>query len=279
MVTIKNKDEIKILQKGGKILAKILKRLISEVKPGTTTGQLEQLALELIAKAGGRPSFKGYKSRHDIKAYPTALCTSINHEVVHAPSLPSRRLKNGDIIGIDVGMEYPLYPPGTSIKRVKPYNQYSKQGGFYTDIAATVAVGKIDKNVGKLLAVTRDSLTRAISAVKPGNTLNDIGQAVQTYVEANGLSVVRDLVGHGVGYDVHEDPHVPNYAIDTDEFDNIVLTPGMVIAIEPMVNIGGYEVTGAADGFTIKTADGSLSAHFEHTVAVTEKGCAVLTAL
>jgi methionyl aminopeptidase len=263
MVTRKSKKEIKILHQGGRLLAKILKQVANEIKPGVTTGHLEQLALELIKQAGGRPSFKGYKSRYDIKPYPTALCTSINDEVVHAPSLPSRRLKTGDIVSIDVGMEFP--------------HKQGKQG-YYTDMAVTLGVGKISKEAKSLINVTRKSLEHAIKEVKPGNTLNNIGDAIESYVIKHGFKVVRDLVGHGVGYDVHEDPHVPNYVINGKSFENIVLKPGMVLAIEPMVNVGGHEVISSnSDSFAIKTADGTLSAHFEHTVAVIEDGHLVLT--
>jgi methionyl aminopeptidase len=262
MVTIKSDKEIEIMREGGKILANITKKLKDEIKPGTTTGQLEQMACSLIKEAGGRPSFKGYKSKQDSVAFPTALCTSINDEVVHTPALPSRKLNAGDIIGIDLGMEYP-YKKGVK--------------GYYTDMAVTVGVGKISKEVKKLIKTTKKSLKLAIEQVKPENTINDIAKTVQDFVEGQGFSVVRDLVGHGVGYEVHEDPQVPNYVAEGKKFNNAVLKPGMVLAIEPMVNVGSYEINNMPDGLTIKTADGRLSAHFEHTVAVVENGCEVLT--
>jgi methionyl aminopeptidase len=262
MIIIKTAREIAIMREGGKILAGILKKLSSQVKPGVTTGYLEQLACDLIKKAGGRPSFKGYKSMLETRVFPTALCTSINNEIVHAPALPSRKLKAGDIIGIDVGMEY-------------PYGQ--DVSGYYTDMAVTVPVGKINKQAKRLIKATRKSLMLAINEVKPNNTLNDIGRAIQTQAEVEGFSVVRDLVGHGVGTAVHEDPQVPNYEIVDTTMDNIVLKPGMVIAIEPMINVGSWEIKGSSDGFTIVTADGKLSAHFEHTIAVTKEGHEVLT--
>jgi len=262
MIIIKSDKEIAILRAGGKILSAVLKEVASRVRPGTTTGELEQKAVSLIKAAGGRPAFKGYKTIHDARAFPTALCTSINSEVVHAPAVPSRKLNSGDIVGIDIGMEYPFG---------------EKVHGYYTDMAITVAVGKITPAAKKLMKATKKSLMLAIEQVKPGNTLNDIGQTVQDSVEAEGFSVVRDLVGHGVGTAVHEDPQIPNYRILGSNFENTVLAPGMVIAIEPMVNMGGYKVKSLADGFTIATADKSLSAHFEHTVAVTETGHEVLT--
>jgi len=282
MIIIKTKKEIAIMREGGKILAGILKKLVSEVNPGITTGHLEKMACDLIKKAGGRPSFKGYKSMHDAKGFPTALCTSINNEIVHAPALPPRKLNSGDIIDIDIGMEYPTYAPPLARSGAtagKPVNKGSGMGGYYTDMSVTVPVGKISKQAKKLINVTKKSLKLAIEQVKPGNSLNDIGRAIQQYVEAEGFSVVHELVGHGVGIAVHEEPQVPNYEIIDDSMDNVILKPGMVIAIEPMVNVGGWKVKTGDDGFTIVTADGSLSAHFEHSVAVMEKGYEVLTFL
>lgn len=262
MIIIKTDNEIAIMRQGGKILAGILNKVAAAVKPGITTGDLERLANKLIAENGGRPSFKGYKSMMETKAFPTALCTSINNEVVHAPALPARRLNAGDIIGIDVGMEYPYGPSGH---------------GYYTDMAVTVAVGKVNNEAKKLMKITKKALEQAIKQVRPGGSLNDIGQAVQATAEEAGFSVVRDLVGHGVGTAVHEDPQVPNYKLAGSGIEGIILKPGMTIAIEPMVNIGRAEVKSLADGFTFVTADKKLSAHFEHTVAVMENGCEVIT--
>ncbi len=262
MIIIKTGEEIAVMREGGAILASVLKKLTRAVKPGVSTADLEKTACELIIAAGGRPSFKGYKSAMDTKAYPTALCTSINEEVVHAPALPGRILDSGDIVGIDIGMEYPFGPD---------------RGGYYTDMAATVAVGRVSREAKKLIQATRKCLEAAIAAVRPGNTLNDIGRAVQSYAEARGFSVVRDLVGHGVGTAVHEDPPIPNYEIKGTMIEDVTLASGMTLALEPMVNAGHYKVKNMPDGFTIATADGSLSAHFEHTVAVTKDGCEILT--
>lgn len=259
MIIIKTKKEIEIMKEGGNILAEVMRKLTKEVKPGITTGYLEKMACDLISKAGGRPSFKGYKAILNAKGFPTALCASINDEVVHGPALPSRELKNGDIIGLDLGMEYP------------------KKNGYYTDMAVTAPVGKINKEIKKLINTTKKSLELAIKQVKPGNNLNDIGRAIQKCAEENGFSVVRDLVGHGVGTDVHEEPQIPNYEIFDNSLDNVVLKEGMTIAIEPMINIGDYKIKCAKDGFTILTKDESISAHFEHTVAVTENGHKILT--
>jgi len=267
MITIKKDNEIELLRRGGKILGQTLKQLIAEVKPGISTGHLEQMANFLIKKAGGRPSFKGFKQNKKDKPYPTALCTCINDEVVHAPALPSRELKSGDIIDIDVGMEFPFYPESSSGKSIKR--------GYYTDMAATVAVGKISREAQKLIRVTKRALVLGIEQIRPGNSLNNIGRAIEQYVKANNFSIVRDLVGHGVGYELHEDPQIPNY--DLDYSKKIILKPGMVLAIEPMVNIGDWRVKDGSDGLTILTADGSLSAQFEHTVLVTEKGYEILT--
>ncbi|MBU0620165.1 MAG: type I methionyl aminopeptidase [Patescibacteria group bacterium] len=278
MVTIKSQQEIEIMREGGRILAGILDEICRAIKPGITTDELEKMACDLIKKAGGSPSFKGYKM-HDGEIFPTALCTSINNEVVHAPALPSRKLNSGDIIDIDIG--YRTSDIGSQKLNNKYYNSKSDirnlTSGFYLDMSRTVAVGKISKQARRLINVTKKSLELAIKQVKPGNTLNDIGGAVQDFVESQGFSVVRELVGHGVGYKVHEDPKVPNYKITDKSLKNIILQPGMVLAIEPMVNIGGWRVKTAPDGFTSITSDKSLSAHFEHTVAVVDEGCKVLT--
>jgi len=254
MITIKNDKEIELLRQGGKILGSTMKRLFKEIKPGVTTGHLEQMADFLIKEAGGRPSFKGFRSSKKDKPFPTAICTCINDEVVHAPSLPTRELKSGDIINLDLGIEYQ---------------------GFYTDLAATAAVGKASREAQKLIRVAKQALAVALEQVRPGNSLNNIGKAVEQYVKAAGFSVVRDLVGHGVGYSVHEEPQIPNY--DLADNKKIILKPGMVLAVEPMINSGDWRIKDGPDGLTVLTADGSLSAQFEHTVLVTETGHEVLT--
>lgn len=257
MIKLKTKEEIAILREGGKILADILAGLAAAVVPGTSTLELEEKAVKLITKAGGQPSFKGYKSRGDSAYFPAALCTSINEEVVHAPATPARYLKNGDLLCLDIGMRYQK---------------------LYTDMAVTVGVGEIDEHKQKLIAVTRECLNLAIQQAKPGNKLLNIARAVQINAEANGFGVVRELVGHGVGYKVHEDPQVPNFYDGKDEELDIILQPGLVIAIEPMLTAGDWHVRTGKDGFTISTKDKSLAAHFEHTIAVTEEGNIVITA-
>jgi methionyl aminopeptidase len=246
MINIYSEKEIEIMQQGGKILAKILKTLSKKVKPGITTAYLNKVAEDLIFSFGAKPSFKGFNN------YPAALCTSINEEIVHA--VPSERvLKNGDILTLDLGI------------RLKE---------FCTDAAITVPVGKINSKVKKLINVTKKSLEITIKECEPGKHLGDIGWAVQNYVEKNGFSVIRELVGHGVGKSVHEDPQVLNYGI---KGEGIELKEGMVLALEPMVAIGNWRIKRGEDRFSYKMLDNSLCAHFEHTVVITKSGPKILT--
>lgn len=275
MVYKKNSEEINIIRLGGRILAQILKELVAEVKPGVSTLALENILVKRIKEAGGRPAFKDY-DMGDGLYFPSALCASINEEVVHGTAIPGRLLKSGDIIDLDIGMEWPV-DPSVRAKIGAPVNKFSKDGGFYTDMCTTVAVGKISAEAKKLLKISRECLEAGIKQARPGNTLNDIGKTIQAIAEMHGYGVVRDLVGHGVGYMAHEDPNVFNYAIPTRSRENLVLEPGMVIAIEPMINMGTWKVDMADNNFTVVSADGSLSAHFEHTVAITEDGPEILT--
>lgn len=256
MVSIKTDRDVKILKEGGAILGSILKEVSARVKPGVITSELENFACQLIEGAGGRPSFKGYRPGGKGRAFPTALCTSVNYEVVHAPAIPARELKTGDIVGIDVGMEY---------------------RGLFTDTAVTVGVGAISNEAKKLLKVTRKALYKGIEVMRPGAKVSDIGKAIQDYAESNGYSVVRDLVGHGVGYAVHEDPHVCNYVDKEVRRNDVVLKKGMVLALEPMINVGGFAVETLSDGFSVATKDRSLAAQFEHTVAVVDGGYLIIT--
>lgn len=251
---IKTEKEIITLAEGGKILSQTLDALIKMLKPGITTADLEEAALTMMAKAGAKPAFKGYRSSKKDKPFPTALCISLNHEVVHGPALPSRTINDGDIVSIDIGLEYK---------------------GLFTDMAKTVAVGNVPGETKRLIKTTEKSLELALKKVKPGLSLYELGKTIEDYIEDQGFAVVKQLVGHGVGHAVHEAPQIPNYAVDNNK--NELLVAGMVIAIEPMVNIGTWEVDVADDDTTIITADGSLSAHFEHTVAVTKDGCQILT--
>ncbi len=261
-IIYKTKQEIETIRQGGIILSNILDKTLKQVKPGITTEYLENMATSLIEQAGGRPSFKGYRESLNERPFPTTLCASIDNEVVHAPAIPARTLRQGQIITLDIGMEWP-YKKGAS--------------GLYTDMAKTVGVGEISKEAEKLIKATKKCLDLAIEQVKPGNHLSDIGRAIQTYAQANGYGVVRDLGGHGVGKKVHEDPIILNY-VPNGNFNNVELRSGMVIAIEPMITAGDWRVVeDINDGWTIKTADNSLAAHFEHTIAVTKNGHKVLT--
>ena len=248
---IKTSDEITTIAEGGKILHDILYATAELVKPGVSTWELNEFAEKGIYTAGGRPSFKYYGDKKN--PFPAGLCTSINSVVVHG--IPSRAtiLKQGDTVGLDIGMEYK---------------------GLYTDTAITVPVGKISGVAQKLIEATKKSLNAAIAEAKPGNTIGDIAFATQKTAEDAGFSVVRDLVGHGVGYEVHEDPAVPNYG---KKGQGMKLAEGLVIAIEPMLCEKEYFVIMDQDGWTIRTRDGGLSAHFEHTIAITKNGARILT--
>ncbi len=245
--------EIQTLREGGKMLAEILYAVVKKAVPGASTAFLNTEAERLIRAHGAKPSFLGYTVRGAPAPYPAALCTSVNDEVVHAIPSEKRILKDGDIIGLDLGLWW---------------------NGLCVDAAVTVGVGDISAKAQKLIDVARQALQEGIAAVKRGAPTGDVGHAVQTYVEKNGFSVVRDLAGHGVGRAVHEEPIVLNFG---KKGTGELLEEGMVIAIEPMVNEGDWHVKADTDGWTIRTADGKLSAHFEHTVLVTREVCKVLT--
>ncbi len=247
-VVLKSQDEIEKMRRAGRVVREVLELVREHVKPGATTLDLEKVAEARIAALGAKPAFKGYHG------YPCVLCTSVNSEVVHGIPSKKRVLKEGDIVSVDCGAII---------------------DGYFGDAAITVPVGeKLAPDTARLLKVTEESLRAGIAVVKPGATLGDIGAAVQGVVEAEGFSVVRDFVGHGIGSNMHEDPQVPNFG---EPGRGMKLRPGMVIAIEPMVNIGKPEVRVLKDGWTAVTDDGSMSAHFEHTVAVTESGARILT--
>ncbi len=266
MIIIKSKNEIEIMSAGGKILAEILGEVAKAAKPGVSTKELDELAKELIFAYGGSPAFLGYQG------FPAALCASVNEVIVHA--VPGGdKLKEGDIVGLDLGILYPYKdcsgcfmagncPPKKNIE------------GLYTDMAITVPVGKISKEAQKLINATKQALEIGLKEVKPGNHIGDIGFAIQQYVEKQGYSVIRNLVGHGVGKKVHEPPIIPNFG---KKGEGEKLKQGMTLAIEPMVAMGGYELEKIEDGHGFRTKDKSLAAHFEHTVVVTEKGYEILT--
>lgn len=250
-IYIKTKEEIEILREGGKRLAKIMQEVIKKVKPGISTQELNDYALKLIREAGDKPSFLNYKSRPSDKPYPASLCTSINDEIVHCIPKNNRILKEGDIISLDLGLNH---------------------RGLFTDHAVTVPVGKISKKDQKLIEDTKKALEIGIWAARGGATVGDIGHAIESFVNKK-YGIVRELAGHGVGKKVHEDPYVPNYG---EKGQGQKLIPGMVIAIEPMLNLGGDEIE-APDNYTIRTADRTRSAHFEHTILITSGEAEVLT--
>lgn len=248
MIICRSASEIAKMRAANQFVADVLAGLEAAVAPGVTTADLDRLAERLVREGGAVPAFKGYRG------FPATLCASINEEVVHGIPSAARSLKDGDIISLDVGV---------------------KLDGFYGDSAVTVPVGKVPEATTKLLRVTREALDRAIEQVKPGGRLSDIGHAVQQWVESHGFSIVREFVGHGIGEKLHEEPQIPNYG---QPGRGPRLAEGMVLAIEPMVAMGRPDTKVLADGWTAVTRDGSLAAHFEHTVAVGANGPLVLTA-
>jgi methionyl aminopeptidase len=248
MIQLKSQREIEVMARGGQILAETVSLMERSVRPGISTQELDRIADEFIrSHAGAVPSFKG------LYDFPASICTSINNEIVHG--IPSRKrvLVDGDIVSVDVGVKF---------------------DGYHTDSATTVAVGEIAEESKRLLAITREALDAGVTAARNGNHLGDIGAAVQAVVERAGFSVVRDLVGHGIGSAFHEEPQVPNYGKPKR---GLRLVPGLTIAIEPMVNVGKPGIRTMPDRWTVVTIDGTRSAHFEHTVAITENGPRILT--
>jgi len=248
VILLKTDAQIEIMRKAGRIVAQTLKMIGENIKPGMTTAEVDKLAEDFILSKGAKPAFKGYRG------FPATACVSVNEEVVHG--IPGNRtLVEGQIVSVDLG---------------------SIVDGFYGDSAATFPVGEVSEEKKKLMAVTKRSLEIGIAQVKSGRKLGQVSSAIQKCVEAEGFSVVRDMVGHGIGKNLHEDPQVPHFG---PAEAGPVLKKGMVIAIEPMVNAGAYQVLQKPDGWTIVTADGSDSAHFEHTLAVTDDGADILTKL
>jgi len=246
MISIKSAREIEIMRRSGKITAKTLARLIEAAKPGVTTADLDAIADATIRSMGGVPTFIGYNG------YPSAICTSINDEVVHG--MPGDRvLENGDLLSLDIG---------------------TTLDGYVSDSAITVAIGEVSEAAKRLMRVTQECLMLGIAQMQAGNRLGDIGNAVQRHAESNGYGVVRALVGHGIGRKMHEDPQVPNYG---DPGSGPVLRTGLVLAVEPMITEGTWEVATLEDGWTVVTEDGKLAAHFEHTIAITDGGPKILT--
>jgi methionyl aminopeptidase len=251
MISLKSARELALMREAGRIVAQVLNRIREETVPGATTLDLEAIADEIIVgEHGAIPSFKGYRG------FPGMVCSSVNEEIVHG--IPGKRvLHEGDIVSVDVGVIYE---------------------GYHGDAAITVAVGEVDAESQRLLEVTAESLRIGIEAAVPGNRTSDISKAIQSYVEEQGYSVVREYTGHGIGRNMHEDPQIPNY-YEPRMGGRVRLRPGMTFALEPMVNVGDWRTSVLDDDWTVVTADGKRSAHFEHTVAVTENGPEILTRL
>jgi methionyl aminopeptidase len=253
MIFLKSRNEIEIMRTANRVVNDILLELRERITPGISTGEIDRMAAELIRKKGVRSAFKGYQIRNGVPPFPATICVSLNNEVVHGiPSL-QRTIKDGDVVSLDFGVIYK---------------------DFYGDAAFTLFLGEPDERVRTLIQTTADALESGIEQAQVGNRLGDVSAAVQDRVERMGFSIVREFVGHGIGRRMHEDPPVPNYGVRER---GVRLREGMVLAIEPMVNIGGPEVMMKSDGWTAVTRDGSLSAHFEHSVAITEKGPMVLS--
>ena len=248
MIYIKSRNEIELMREAGRIVAQAHELIKEAIKPGITTEELDQIAEKHILKVGAAPAFKGYKG------FPASICASVNHEVVHGIPGP-RKLEEGDIISIDIGSVYK---------------------GYYGDAARTHAVGEISPRARELIEVTRESFYEGIKFAKEGYRLSDISHAVQSHVEKHGFSVVRNYVGHGIGTGMHEEPQIPNYG---PPGKGPRLKSGMVLAIEPMVNIGTYDVKVLSDGWTVETLDGEYSAHYENTIAITDEEPEILTRL
>lgn len=256
-ITLRSRREIDLLRKAGIVVAEVLSKLQEEVKPGISTAQLDRLAEKITHQAGAEALFKGVVSPYAKRPFPGVICASLNEEVVHGIPSDAIRLKEGDVLSIDYG---------------------DRLGGYCGDAAVTIAVGEIPAEKRKLIDVTRKVLDIAIAASKPGIKWSEIAAKMQQCAESAGFSVVRDFVGHGIGTEMHEEPRVPNFVSDELLSNDIHLREGMILAIEPMINMGTYAVRTLKDGWTVVTKDGKCSAHFEHTVAIVKSGCEVLSA-
>lgn len=254
MIKLKTKSDIEKLKNGGKILAQILREVASEVRDGVSASFLDKIARKKMEEAGVQPAFLAYTPKGARRPYPAALCVSVNDEIVHGiPNEEPKILHEGDIVSLDSGIVH---------------------DGMYTDSAITIGVGRIDRSSQKLILATQEALDAAIGVARPGNSTGDIGKAIEKVAKKYKLSCAEDLGGHGVGFSQHEDPFIPNCAM---RGKGVELKAGMVLAIEPMLNLGGSKTRFLADGYTAVTADGKKSAHFEHTVAITKDGAEILT--
>ncbi len=254
MSLIKTPQEIETLKVGGAILSRALRRAMEACVAGARTVEIDRIAREEIERSGGKPSFLGYRIHINDPAFPSTLCISINDEVVHGPATPDRLIHDGDLVGLDIGCWYQ---------------------GLATDMATTVIVGTVSDTARRLVTDTRESLVRALEVVKAGNWVQDIGAAIEDFLQPRGYGIVRDMVGHGVGHAVHEMPQIPNFR--DPRVSKVCLRKGMVLAIEPMATLGGWKVVMKPDHWTIRTKDHSLAAHFEVTIAVTKAGLDLIT--
>jgi methionyl aminopeptidase len=255
-ITLRSRREIELIRKAGAIVVDVLSKLQEIAEPGVTTGQLDRVALQMTADAGAQALFKGVRSPYARRPFPGAICASINEQVVHGIPSEDTRLKDGDILSIDFGV---------------------KLDGYCGDAAVTIAIGEISEHKRRLMDVTRHVLEIAIAKAAPTVKWSQIAAQMQDYAESEGYSVVRDFVGHGIGRKMHEEPRLPNFVSDDLLADDIVLAEGMVLAVEPMINAGTSAVRTLKNGWTAVTKDGKYSAHFEHTIAIVENGCEVLT--
>jgi methionyl aminopeptidase len=256
MALTKTSQEIESFRKSGALLSAALKAVVDAVAPGVVISDLDKIAEKVILEGGGTPSFKGYKSDPDDTPFPSTVCISINHEIVHGLGNRDITLKEGDIVGFDIGCWYE---------------------GMCTDMAVTVPVGEVSEEAKKLLEVTKNALHKAVEAAKVGNMISDIGAAVENYVKPYGYGIVRSLSGHGVGHEVHEKPHIPNFV--SDKYPSVEIVEGMCLALEPMLGLGDWKVETAEDGWGIVMADGKISAHFEVSIAITKDGTEIVTPL
>lgn len=256
-ITLRSRREIELIRKAGVVVADVLSKLQEIVEPGITTGRLDAVASQMTAKAGAQALFKGVRSPSSPNLFPGAICVSVNEQIVHGIPSENVKLRDGDILSVDFG---------------------ARLDGYCGDAAVTIAIGKISEEKRKLMGVTKHVLELAIAKSAPSVKWSQIAAEMQAYAESAGFSIVKDFVGHGIGREMHEEPRVPNFVSDDLLTNDIVLREGMVLAVEPMINAGSSDVQTLKDGWTVVTRDGKCSAHFEHTIAIVENGCEVLTA-
>lgn len=255
-ITLRSRREIELIRKAGAVVAEVLLKLQEVVKPGISTADLDRLAARITREAGAQALFKGVVSPYAKKPFPGVICASLNEQVVHGIPSDAMRLKDGDVLSVDYG---------------------NRLGGYCGDAAVTIAVGNVSAEKRRLIEVTKQTLDIAIAASRPGVRWSQVAAKMQMHAESAGFSVVQEFVGHGIGTEMHEEPRVPNFVSDELLANDIVLQEGMILAVEPMINMGGYAVHTLKDGWTVVTRDGKCSAHFEHTIAIVAGGCEVLT--